>query len=127
MKPMLKAPGIKRLKLNYDKLLSSFAFNFNLRPYNVASSKSAAAALLAAGAAVSGRDAAGHTALAAAAADDNPRLVAALLDHGAPFDGEPGARNPAMSLVDEVGRCRLHSFEARGVAAVLASALESRN
>jgi serine/threonine protein kinase len=35
MKPMLKAPGTKRLKLEYNKLLSSFAFNFNLRRYNV--------------------------------------------------------------------------------------------
>jgi len=33
MKPMLKAPGTKRLKLKYDILLSSFAFNFNLRRY----------------------------------------------------------------------------------------------
>ena len=32
-KPMLKAPKTKRLKLTYDKLLSSFAFNFNLRRY----------------------------------------------------------------------------------------------
>jgi hypothetical protein len=29
--PKLKAPGTKRLKLKYDRLLSSFAFNFNLR------------------------------------------------------------------------------------------------
>jgi hypothetical protein len=34
MKPMLRAPGSKRLKLEYDKLLSSFAFKFNLRRYN---------------------------------------------------------------------------------------------
>ena len=33
MKAMLKAPGTKRLKLTHDKLLSSFAFNFNLRRY----------------------------------------------------------------------------------------------
>ena len=33
MQPMLKAPEIKRLKLEYDKLLSSFAFNFNLRRF----------------------------------------------------------------------------------------------
>jgi len=31
IKPMLKAPGTKRLKLNCDETLSSFAFNFNLR------------------------------------------------------------------------------------------------
>jgi len=35
MKPKLKPPGIKRLKLKCDKLLSSFAFKFNLRRYNV--------------------------------------------------------------------------------------------
>ena len=29
--PTLKAPGIKLLKLKYDKLLSNFAFNFNWR------------------------------------------------------------------------------------------------
>jgi hypothetical protein len=33
MKPVLKPPGIKRLKLEYDKLVSDFAFNFNLRRY----------------------------------------------------------------------------------------------
>ena len=35
IKPTLKASGTKRLKLNYDKLLSSFAVNFNLRRYTV--------------------------------------------------------------------------------------------
>jgi hypothetical protein len=33
MKPKLKAPGTKRLKLKYDNLLSSIAFKFNLRHY----------------------------------------------------------------------------------------------
>ena len=28
IKPTLKAPGTKRFKVKYDKLLSSFAFNF---------------------------------------------------------------------------------------------------
>jgi len=32
--PMLKAPGTKRLKLNYDEPLSNFAFEFNLRRYS---------------------------------------------------------------------------------------------
>jgi hypothetical protein len=36
MKPGLKAPGTKRLKLNYDKLLSTVAFRFNLRRYTAA-------------------------------------------------------------------------------------------
>jgi len=33
IKPTLKAPGTMRLKLKHVKLLSSFAFNFNLRRY----------------------------------------------------------------------------------------------
>ena len=33
MKPVLKAPGPKRLKPNYDNLLSNVAFKFNLRRY----------------------------------------------------------------------------------------------
>jgi len=33
MKTKLKPPGIKRLKLEFDGLLSSFAFKFNLRRY----------------------------------------------------------------------------------------------
>jgi hypothetical protein len=35
-KPVLKAPMPQRLKLQYDEVLSNFAFNFNLRRYNVA-------------------------------------------------------------------------------------------
>ena len=35
IKPTLKAPGTKRLELNYDGPLSNFAFNFNLRRYNL--------------------------------------------------------------------------------------------
>jgi hypothetical protein len=34
IKPALKPPGTKRSKLTYNKLLSSFAFNLNLRRYN---------------------------------------------------------------------------------------------
>jgi hypothetical protein len=33
MKSKLKAPGTKRLKLKYDILLLSFAYNFNLCRY----------------------------------------------------------------------------------------------
>jgi len=33
IKPTLKAPGIKLLKLKYDNPLSNFAFEFNLRRY----------------------------------------------------------------------------------------------
>jgi hypothetical protein len=35
MKPTLKAPGTKRLKLKHDEPLSNVAFNFNLRRYSV--------------------------------------------------------------------------------------------
>ena len=35
IKPMLKAPGAKRLKLKYDIPFSEFAFKFNLRRYNL--------------------------------------------------------------------------------------------
>jgi hypothetical protein len=34
IKLALKPPGIKRLKLQCGKLVSSFAFNFNLRRYS---------------------------------------------------------------------------------------------
>jgi hypothetical protein len=33
MKPKLKSPGTKRLKLFHDELLSKFAFKFNSRRY----------------------------------------------------------------------------------------------
>jgi hypothetical protein len=35
VKPMLKPPGTKRWKVKYDKLLSNFAFKFNLRRYSL--------------------------------------------------------------------------------------------
>jgi hypothetical protein len=35
MKPTLKPPGTKRLKLECDMLLSSSAFEFNLRRYTM--------------------------------------------------------------------------------------------
>jgi len=34
IRPMLKAPGTKRLKQKYDEPLSAFAFNANLRRYS---------------------------------------------------------------------------------------------
>ena len=37
IKPTLKAPGIKRLKLKHDKPLSNVAFKFNLHRYTSAS------------------------------------------------------------------------------------------
>jgi hypothetical protein len=35
LKPILKAPKTKRLKLKYDEPPSEFAFNFNLRRYTM--------------------------------------------------------------------------------------------
>ena len=35
IKPTLKAPGTKRLKLKYDELLSNVAVKFDLRCYTV--------------------------------------------------------------------------------------------
>jgi hypothetical protein len=35
IKPTLKAPGTKRLKLEYGELVSSFAFSFKLRRYTM--------------------------------------------------------------------------------------------
>jgi len=35
IKPTLKAPGSERLKLEHEKLLFNFAFNFNLRRYSL--------------------------------------------------------------------------------------------
>jgi len=36
MRPMLKAPGTKRLKQQYASLLSNSVFNFNMRRYTTA-------------------------------------------------------------------------------------------
>ncbi len=36
IKPMLKAPGMNRLNLNYNELLSDTGFNFDLRRYIMA-------------------------------------------------------------------------------------------
>ena len=40
----MKAPGTKRLKLQYDEPPSNFAFKFNLRRYNKAGAATAAKA-----------------------------------------------------------------------------------
>jgi len=39
IKPKLKAPRFKRLKLRYDYLLLSFAYKFNLRRYNMGAAR----------------------------------------------------------------------------------------
>ena len=77
MKPMLKAPGTKRLKPYYDESPSTFAFEVNLRRYNKAVAREAqlAAAAAAAAAAAGQQQAArrggmvGRSANAAAAAN----------------------------------------------------------
>jgi len=53
IKPALKAPGINRLKLEFDKPLSNFAFKFSLRRY---AAVAAAAAHVAAAAAAAAAD-----------------------------------------------------------------------
>ena len=52
IKPTLKAPATKRLKLKYDQPLSNFAFHFNLRHHNAALARLAEVARLAHGRAV---------------------------------------------------------------------------
>jgi len=55
IKPTLKAPVTKRLKLHYDKPLSTFAFKFNLRRYSVVDAAAGGAAVVGAGVGVAGR------------------------------------------------------------------------
>ena len=43
MRPELKSPGTKRLKLKYDKLLSNVALKFNVRRYSKACNETHAA------------------------------------------------------------------------------------
>jgi hypothetical protein len=45
MKPMLKPPGIKRLKLESDEPLSTFGFKIDLRRYTTAQALELAAGL----------------------------------------------------------------------------------
>ena len=45
MKPKLKPPGTKHLKLKFDILLSTSAFKFNLRRYTEAEAAAEAAAV----------------------------------------------------------------------------------
>jgi len=66
IQPTLKAPGTKRLKLKYDKLLSFFGFNCNLRLYTQVEGANAAA-----------RDAADLLAAHQSAADDAAAAAAA--------------------------------------------------
>ena len=47
IKPKLKAPGTKRLKLQCDEALSNFSFTFNLHRYSKARAMKAEAAMAA--------------------------------------------------------------------------------
>ena len=47
IKPTWKPTGTKRLKLQYDELLSNFAFKFNLRRYTAAAAADMTAAVAA--------------------------------------------------------------------------------
>ena len=46
MKSKLKAPGAKRLRLNYYNLLSNFAFNLNMRRYTEVQNQADAAGVI---------------------------------------------------------------------------------
>ena len=71
IKPTLKAPGAVRFKPKCDKLLSRFAFNFNLRRYTTVAYVLLQHGAAAPGAAqvLAGTDAGGRAPLAAAASD----------------------------------------------------------
>jgi hypothetical protein len=72
IKLTLKAPGTKRSKLEFYKLLSGFAFEFSLRCYSKAAEEGAGAGAVAAGA---GAGAAAAAAAAAMSADLEVELI----------------------------------------------------
>jgi hypothetical protein len=82
MKPKLKAPGTKRLKLNYDAPLSSVAFNFNLLRCTKAAKAEANAEAKAAAEAAKAK-AAMEAAATAAAAEAAATAVAAAEEEAA--------------------------------------------
>ena len=82
IRPTSKAPGTKRLKLEYDELLSNSAFTFNLRHYIQVCAAKAGADSAAAAAAAQERIDAGVAAAEARAAEERQALmdgVAALV------------------------------------------------
>ena len=81
MKPVLKAPGSKHLKLNHNNLLTRFAFNFNLRRYTSAAASSPLASYT--------------------ASPDRDRFAAS------PSTRRPPASPRAAEMTCMVGRCRL--------------------
>ena len=88
IKPTLEAPGCKRLKLQYVKLLSNFAFNFNLRRYS-------------AGAQVTGSYVMGGVRVGA-----NATVSAALLCEGAVVHAGRGLHSPTSQLnLSGFGQC----------------------
>jgi len=78
IKPPLKAPGAKALKLKYDKLRSNFALNFNLRPYTKAGNVDGIACLVELGAHADYESPSHKTALVAAVLAGTIPSIAAL-------------------------------------------------
>jgi len=107
----LNAPGTKRLKLNYDKLLSSFAFSFNLRHYNLESKEGASASGDGLNAQVDQLRVALSTAKEAhrsqkeTAHAEHKRALEAAEATAAEWQATSSAKRDA--LASKVGRCRL--------------------
>ena len=104
IKPTLKSPGTKRLKLECDKPLSNFALNFNLRRYTKAES-TIAAVLPAAAAAIPPA----VSALAAAVAKPTPPFTT---KPAVPFAAVvPTPATAAAAAAAPVERCRLNRWK----------------
>ena len=87
------------MKLTYDKLLSSFAFKFNLRRYNVASVE----LLLKHSAVVDFETPHARTALMSAAVAGQLESLQMLLTHKARVDLESASNDTALILAAEAG------------------------
>jgi len=94
---------IQRLKPICDALLSSVAFNFNLRRHNVASVE----LLLKHSAVVDFETPHARTALMSAAVAGQLESLQMLLTHKARVDRESASNDTALILAAEAGRCRL--------------------
>jgi ankyrin repeat protein len=88
IKPVLKAPGTKRLNPKRDELLSNIAFGFNLRRYTEAGNVASVAALVKAGAKIDLETRDSRTALSVAAASGQVETVEELLTQCAYVDYE---------------------------------------
>ena len=111
IKPALKPPGSKRLKLECDILLSNFASKFSLRRYSKGKGKGAAGAGgggAGADAGAGAGDAAGGSGASGGAADAAAALCQPVVaaKAAAPKSGKPQFRF-APKVTPKVGRCRL--------------------